>query len=705
MSENSDSITTKNHYNIFVGDGEMATLMRNYDWEQHPMGAPESWPNSLISLIRLMLHSDFPMFIWWSPDLYMFHNDAYLPALGKKHPQALGAKAKEMWPEIWSQLGVIAEEILNGGRSFFAQELLIMLDRKGFGEETYWTFSYSPAPDDKGGTGGVFCACTEVTKSVIGQRRLKTVKNISDFTVKVNTVQEAGHLVAGAITENKEDIPFSLIYLVNNEGSNAFLIGKSGELSPELIPDEVNLQQPEGRDIWSLAEVFKTKKEKNFYRSDDQAGTLAEKEFLSGKKVVVHPVLKPGEDKVIGFFITGISPKLEYDSDYRNFHELLSGQIAASLASVLGREEANRQQEDLIQLFQQAPVAIAILRGDKFVVDLANSNMCEFWGRLHEQVINRPVFDALPEAKGQGLEKLLQEVITKGVTHSHSEYLLELNRRGKREKLFANFIYYPFRNALGVITGVIAIAVEVTEQVEARKEIEAKNKELMAINADLDNFVYSASHDLKGPILNIEGLMRVLLPKLPDEARKSKKIEEVVDMVFGSINRLKLTIDDLSEVSRVQKEAEEDVRDIDINDVVEEVLSDMQLTVMETRAIIEVTGNRCSIPFSPRNMKSIVYNLISNAIKYRDPERRPHIRINCEKRNNELIFSVSDNGLGMDLKYENKIFSMFKRLHSHVEGTGIGLYIVKKIVENAGGRIEVASKVNEGSVFTIRLGL
>lgn len=130
-------------------------------------------------------------------------------------------------------------------------------------------------------------------------------------------------------------------------------------------------------------------------------------------------------------------------------------------------------------------------------------------------------FDALPEARGQGLEELLMDVLSTGISHSFSEYVLMLNRNGKHETIYATFIYYPLRNSKRVITGVTAIAVEVTEKVEARQVIEAKNKELTAINADLDNFVYSASHDLKGPILNIEGLMKVLLPKLPAESLQS----------------------------------------------------------------------------------------------------------------------------------------------------------------------------------------
>jgi PAS domain S-box-containing protein len=700
MQELQDSIPENTHFDLFEGEGEMASLMRAYNWEAHPMGTPVLWPQSLQAFIRLMLHSDSPMFIWWSQELYMFHNDAYLPALGNKHPKALGASARVMWQEIWNDLGQIAERILEGGKSFYAEDFMIILDRKGFSEETYWTFSYSPAPNDTGGIGGIFCACNEVTGKVLGQRRMNVIKNIADSTIKVGTVDEAGQLAAAAFADNAGDIPFGLIYLVNNQATKASLIGNSANIPPASAPLEVDILNSGNEDRWCLAEAWKNKKAQTIYEPafpTDHATASA----LAPERIITHTILKPGEDKIIGFLVLGVSSMLAYDADYQNFHQLLSVQIGTSLASVLAREEAMMQQQELVNLFEQAPVAIAIMRGEKLVVELANPHMCEFWGRRHEQVINMPVFDALPEVRGQGFEQLLLDVLNKGVTHSFQEFAVMLNRKGKQERVYVNFIYYPFRSPKGIITGVTAIAVEVTEQVESRHEIEAKNKELIAINADLDNFVYSASHDLKGPILNIEGLMKVLTPKLHLKDLEAANVSKIVDMVYGSIDRLKDTINDLSQVSKVQKEANEDVNEIDIAKVVEDVISDMQLNIQEANAIIKLDVGSHLIRFSPKNLKSVVYNLLSNALKYRSPDRQPMIDVACKVHDNELVFSVTDNGLGMNLKYRNKIFSMFKRLHSHVEGSGVGLYIVKRIVENAGGRIDVESEVDKGATFIV----
>ena len=197
--------------------------------------------------------------------------------------------------------------------------------------------------------------------------------------------------------------------------------------------------------------------------------------------------------------------------------------------------------------------------------------------------------------------------------------------------------------------------------------------------------------------------MKVLIPKLPKEIVHKPDVDKVLQMISRSISRLQTTISDLSEVSRVQKEQVEDQQKINVSEMVADVLSDIELLVQTSGATIINESNSSFIHFSPKNFRSIVYNLISNALKYQSPDRKPEIRLSHGERNDEFFFTVSDNGLGFDQSQEEKVFSMFKRLHSHVEGSGIGLYIVKRIVENANGRIEVESELNKGSTFTIFL--
>ncbi|MFL5728169.1 MAG: sensor histidine kinase [Cytophagaceae bacterium] len=233
-------------------------------------------------------------------------------------------------------------------------------------------------------------------------------------------------------------------------------------------------------------------------------------------------------------------------------------------------------------------------------------------------------------------------------------------------------------------------------------ELETMNSELKKVNNDLDNFVYTASHDLKAPVSNIEGLMNALNDCIKDPQSHTQDVMILLEMINKSINRFKATIQDLTEITKIQKNLDSEIEAVDIGEVLEDVKLSIQELIFSTGAEIKSDFSSCSeIRFSKKNFKSILYNLLSNAIKYRSPERKPKISIHTIIQGDYAVLSVKDNGLGMDMKEESKIFSMFKRLHDHVEGSGIGLYIVKRIVSNSGGKIEVESKVGKGSTFKV----
>jgi signal transduction histidine kinase len=168
------------------------------------------------------------------------------------------------------------------------------------------------------------------------------------------------------------------------------------------------------------------------------------------------------------------------------------------------------------------------------------------------------------------------------------------------------------------------------------------------------------------------------------------------------VQRFKRTIDHLTEITKLQKENISEPSAVFLPALVADVELDLAQVIQAAQAKIIHDFTRCpTIPFSKKNMRSILYNLISNAIKYHSPERPPVVQVLCTEKAEFYVLSVKDNGLGIDLSQQHKLFTMFKRLHSHVEGSGIGLYMVKKIIENAGGKIEVQSKLGEGSIFSV----
>jgi PAS domain S-box-containing protein len=262
---------------------------------------------------------------------------------------------------------------------------------------------------------------------------------------------------------------------------------------------------------------------------------------------------------------------------------------------------------------------------------------------------------------------------------------------------------YAVKDTGGRVVNWIGTNTDIDDQKMAEASLAQKNKELTMINNDLDNFIYTASHDLRAPISNIEGLMQAIFRSLSPEGRQNPAVVKFGSLITDSIERFKRTLNDLTQITKIGRESlGEDFTEVDLSTTISEVRLDLAPQIEQADVLFEINMTHCTpFPFSAKNARSIVYNLLSNAIKYRSPERRAFIRVACYQEDAYLVLSVEDNGLGMDLSHKNKIFGMFQRLHDHVEGSGVGLYIVKKIIENAGGKIDVQSRVGQGSIFWV----
>jgi PAS domain S-box-containing protein len=233
-------------------------------------------------------------------------------------------------------------------------------------------------------------------------------------------------------------------------------------------------------------------------------------------------------------------------------------------------------------------------------------------------------------------------------------------------------------------------------------DLSSKNEKLDRTIKDLDTFVYTASHDLKAPINNIEALVDALEQEL-DQGKNKEEIKEIIKMINKSIDKFKITIDDLATIGKVQAEGKnEDASEVSFQEILEDVKLNLKELIENAGSIFFVDfSNAPAVNFSPKNLRSVLQNLISNAIKYRSPLRRSEIQIISKKVDSYILLEVSDNGLGIKNEDKNKIFSMYKRLHTHVEGSGVGMTIVKRIVENNGGMIDVESEEGKGTTFRV----
>ncbi|MBD2597522.1 response regulator [Nostoc spongiaeforme FACHB-130] len=305
----------------------MGSLMRSLDWSQTLLGSASTWAQSLKTAVSIILNSHYPMFIWWGREYANLYNDAYRPILGaSKHPQFLGQSAKVCWAEIWDVVGPLADSVLNTGQPTWSENLQLLMDRYGYLEETYFTFSYSPIRDETGGVGGVFCAVIETTEKVIGERRLRTLRELAANTAPAKTVAAAYSIVAETLAQNLADIPFALLYQVEGSGKQAHLVGTSGIVAgTSVTPEQVDLTQD--NDPWQLAQVKQIKEARIIEHLPEGIG------INSASSALVIPIAQSGKPELATIVVLGINQQRAFDDEYQGFFDLVINNIATAIAN------------------------------------------------------------------------------------------------------------------------------------------------------------------------------------------------------------------------------------------------------------------------------------------------------------------------------------------------------------------------------------
>ncbi|RDC61656.1 PAS domain-containing protein [Adhaeribacter pallidiroseus] len=260
----------------------------------------------------------------------------------------------------------------------------------------------------------------------------------------------------------------------------------------------------------------------------------------------------------------------------------------------------------------------------------------------------------------------------------------------------------PIRDTSGAIVKWFGTCTDIEEKKRAEQEMLQINQELRKTNEDLDSFVYTASHDLKLPIISMS---RIFSELMESAQFHTPDADILVSMFHKSLDQMHTTIRDLADIVEVQKNIDLNWEVTAFADITEEVQLSIQDIIKESEAQIILDFSQVpAIYFSRVNLKSIIYNLLSNAIKYRSPHRKPVVHIKTSLENEFILLTIQDNGLGINLdRHKGKLFQMFKRFHNHVAGSGIGLYIINRIVQNNGGHIEVSSEVDTGTTFQVFL--
>ncbi len=333
---------------VLSGASEMAALMRSLDWQRTPLGDPAGWPQSLRTAVDILLSSRYPMFLAWGPELAFLYNDGYRPIFGNKHPAVLGQPFREVWAEIWDDIGPLVERAMTG-EATWSEDLLLFMERRGYPEEVYFTFSYSPLRGDDGDIAGMLCVCIETTGKVFGERRLKTLRDLGAKTRDARSAVEVCRVAGKVMAANEADIPFSLIYLSEESGDKARLAAHTGCTWGEIFSPETIEVQPDAPHAWPFSPVLGRGRLVR-HGIDPELGLPGTPWPEPCTSAAVLPLAKRGQDAPRGFLIVGISRRQPFEEQYERFLDLLADGVASALANVEAYEVERRRAEALAGL-------------------------------------------------------------------------------------------------------------------------------------------------------------------------------------------------------------------------------------------------------------------------------------------------------------------------------------------------------------------
>jgi len=333
---------------LFSGGGEMGYRIKNFDWSKTSIGPIETWPQSLKTIVRIMLTSRQPIWIGWGPDLIKLYNDPYKSIVGGKHPDALGKPASEVWSEIWQAIAPMLHQVMYQNEGTYVESQLLIMERYGYSEETYYTFSYNPVPDENGQVGGMFCTNTDDTQRVIGERQLALLRILAAETIKATSADETCSLTIKSLKQISADIPFALIYMFDENTNEYKLSGNFGiewldKAKPEVIKAGDN-------SFWPF-EQLQTKEPIVVEDLSTKYFSFADQEWdHASKQAVIVPLGQLADGHSSATIIMGLNPLRRFDDSYESFIKLVAGQISSSFANVQKYEFERKKIHELEEL-------------------------------------------------------------------------------------------------------------------------------------------------------------------------------------------------------------------------------------------------------------------------------------------------------------------------------------------------------------------
>ncbi|MBO9202199.1 MULTISPECIES: ATP-binding protein [Niastella] len=340
------NISITKQLDFLSGGGEMGERIRNFDWGNSQLGDPESWEQGLKTCIRIILTSAQPMFVWWGPSRINIYNDQYAHFLGVKHPLALGAKAEDVWAEVWDLL-VPKIESVERNEGTYDDSMLFIMERKGYQEEVYVSFCYSPVPGNDGSMKGLFCVCADNTERVINERSLQTLRDLGAIAFDEKSLDVIYRNIAEALGKNHKDFPFATVYKIENNNNTAVAAASAGTNNKQyILPAAIELgtSTKSTRDFGEAYAANKmTLSEVNTEIKDIPKG-----EWRSAASQFVYiPISAVGSNHPYAIIFAALNPYRLFDNNFKQFCELIGERASLEINKMLAIEEERKRAAEL----------------------------------------------------------------------------------------------------------------------------------------------------------------------------------------------------------------------------------------------------------------------------------------------------------------------------------------------------------------------
>lgn len=710
-------------YPFLANGGEMGALMRAFDWSGTTLGEPAKWPQSLRTTLSIVLNSNFPMFLFWGEQHLCFYNDAYRPSLGNegKHPYALGKPGADVWPEIWAFIKPLIDQVLAGRGATWNEDQLLPIYRNGQLDDVYWTFSYSPVNDESGRIAGVFVTCQETTQQVLTRQRLEEgqrqvlayfeqspvgIAIISDPDLTFRMANPFYSELVGRRPDQLINKPLlKALPELNGQGFDQ-LLRKVIDTGEPYVAKEVAVGLVRNHQLETIYVDFTYQPQREADKSiagvlvvvTDVTQQVIARQKIEDAEATLRSAIELAELGTWQFdYTTGL---IDYSPRLRVWHGL-------EPEEVITPERAYRLVRKTDWPRVRAAIAQAGTPGSNGLYDIEYTVVLHPDGQeriLHAQ--GKAYFNELGQAYKIG--GTVQDV----TAQRQIQLALEQQVQKRTEELES------INEELATINEELIVANE--EIANVNRGLQETNLHLSRSNQNLEQFAYIASHDLQEPLRKIQQFSDLLKTRYA-----TSEGDELVylERMQVAASRMSLLIKDLLAFSRIST-GQVAQAPVSLANVIQVAQENLSVAIGETNAHIQV-GTLPTIPGDESQLGQLFQNLLSNALKFRraDPSGAwisPQIQISAHtvlatdlpisvkpvrQANAYYLIRVTDNGIGFEEKYTDRIFQVFQRLHGRNEfaGTGVGLAICQKVVTNHGGAITAIGRPGQGATFCVYL--